>query len=273
MHPIDRRQIQLTLLEILKDVDAFCRASGIRYSLAYGTLLGAVRHKGFIPWDDDIDLLMPRPDFERFLATYGKEPGARYQCLFNARGKKINFVNFFAKVHDTKTLSIESRMRKSHRFGLSIDLFPVDGKPDDRKALLRHEKRLGHCAHQILLKQRPFFPLSFHNPLPAMIEAHLHSLDGLLRRCMKLMKEYDFSTSRLCGSAPIGSNGLKEVYERELFEEYIELEFEGCRFLAFSRWDEYLRQQFGDYMQLPPENQRKSHGLTVYLLDEPMRMD
>ena len=235
MHPIDRRQIQLTLLEILKDVDAFCRASGIRYSLAYGTLLGAVRHKGFIPWDDDIDLLMPRPDFERFLATYGKEPGARYQCLFNARGKKINFVNFFAKVHDTKTLSIESRMRKSHRFGLSIDLFPVDGKPDDRKALLRHEKRLGHCAHQILLKQRPFFPLSFHNPLPAMIEAHLHSLDGLLRRCMKLMKEYDFSTSRLCGSAPIGSNGLKEVYERELFEEYIELEFEGCRFLAFSR--------------------------------------
>lgn len=272
MYQIDHRQIQPGLLEILKDVDAFCRTSGLRYSLAYGTLLGAVRHKGFIPWDDDIDLLMPRPDFERFLDTYNTS-GTRYRCICNVRGDQVNFVNFFAKVHDPLTRCIEPRMRKADRIGLNIDIFPVDGKPDDPAELERHERRLGHCTHQILLRQRPFFPVNFHNPLPAMVEAHLHSLDSLMERCEGLMKEYPFEGSRLCGSAPIGSKGLMEVYERGLFEEYVDLEFEGCRFRAFRRWDEFLRQQFGDYMQLPPENRRKSHGFVVYRLDAPLSSD
>ena len=69
----DLREIQLRLLDILTDVDRFCRSEGLRYSIAYGTLLGAVRHKGFIPWDDDVDILMPRPDFERFIASYGQD--------------------------------------------------------------------------------------------------------------------------------------------------------------------------------------------------------
>lgn len=74
MQKLSHREIQLYLLDILKAVDSFCVKEGIRYSMAYGTLLGAVRHKGFIPWDDDIDLLMPRLDYERFVSMFGKSP-------------------------------------------------------------------------------------------------------------------------------------------------------------------------------------------------------
>lgn len=92
---LSHREIQLYLLDILKAVDAFCAKEGIRYSMAYGTLLGAVRHKGFIPWDDDIDLLMPRPDYERFVATFGKDPDSRYRCLCHKEGVKGDrFVHF-----------------------------------------------------------------------------------------------------------------------------------------------------------------------------------
>ena len=103
MVQLTKPQIHSVLLEILKEVDSFCKEKGLRYSMAYGTLLGAVRHKGFIPWDDDIDILMPRPDFERFVTEFGKEPGARYRCLYNTDNENECFMHFFAKVHDSWT--------------------------------------------------------------------------------------------------------------------------------------------------------------------------
>ena len=115
MQKLSHREIQLYLLDILKAVDAFCAKEGIRYSMAYGTLLGAVRHKGFIPWDDDIDLLMPRPDYERFVATFGKDPDSRYRCLCHKEGVKGDrFVHFFAKLHKatTQTSYTECIVRK-----------------------------------------------------------------------------------------------------------------------------------------------------------------
>ena len=97
MVQLSKPQIHSVLLEILKVVDKFCKEKGLRYSIAYGTLLGAVRHKGFIPWDDDIDILMPRPDFERFVSEFGKEPGARYRCLYNTENSRFFQVNVLLK--------------------------------------------------------------------------------------------------------------------------------------------------------------------------------
>ena len=124
MRQLSLEEIHACLLDILKSVDKFCLENNLRYSIAYGTLIGAVRHKGFIPWDDDIDLLMPRPDFDRFVATFGREPGARYRCLYNARNEDENFIHFFAKVHDTHTVSTQGKFEK-YKFGVDIDIFPA----------------------------------------------------------------------------------------------------------------------------------------------------
>ena len=263
MKQFDLKQIHDALLGLLNAVDDFCRQHGIRYSLAYGTLLGAVRHKGFIPWDDDVDLLMPRPDFERFVATFGKD-GGPYQCLYNTSTEDAHFVNFFAKVHDTRTISNEKRM-KNYRFGLNIDIFPVDGKPDTIEEQTRHERKLAHYVHRIYLDQRPFFPFSFHDPLIPKIEAHCFSLEHWFRKTVDMMKSYDYETSKFCGSVTTRYNGLIEIFEKEFFEDYVELEFEGRKYMAFKDWDRFLKQQYGDYMQLPPENKRRTHELQVYL--------
>ena len=263
MKELDHRQIQLRLTDILTEVDAFCKARSIRYSMAYGTLLGAVRHKGFIPWDDDIDLLMPRPDFERFVATF-EHPYLR--CLYNARGENERFVHFFAKVHDPRTLSLEKNADAS-RFGLNIDIFPVDGKPDlPEKQQLKRERLLSHYAHRLSICGGRFKLFNFHQTLPAKISAHLLGAQYWLNKMNSEMKRYPFGSGRLAGSVSVRYNGLVEIFGLEMFENYTTLPFEGRRFSAFAAWDEFLTHQFGDYMQLPPESKRRTHNLKAYEL-------
>ena len=259
MKQLSHEEIQAHLLGILKDVDAYCRVHDIRYSMAYGTLLGAVRHKGFIPWDDDIDLLMPRPDFERFVAGYGNE---RYQCLYGTRNEKADFVNFFAKVHDTWTESHEGG--KYYRFGLNIDIFPVDGKPADPAEHLAWEKKMHSQTHRLRLRYKPLFS----HPLFAVLSAHMHSQMWWHKHCEALLKSHTLETSAYCGGLPVNFNGTANVFPRDMFESYTDLPFEDASFRAFTRWDDYLKQEFGDYMQLPPVEKRKSHHLEVYRINE-----
>ena len=260
MEQINNAEIHKYLLDILKNIDEFCRVEGIRYSLAYGTLIGAVRHKGFIPWDDDIDLLMPRPDFERFTKEFKDESG-RYACLFQTEGEEGTFQHIFAKVHDSWTV-IEGQ--KNCRYGLFVDIFPVDGKPDDTETQMWMERRLSHYAHRLTLCGSRFNPFNFHQPLFASIEAHLKGPKHFIKAAQELMFKYPYGSCKKAGAVSMTRNGTREVFDRELFEHYTTLEFEGCRFQAFEDWQCFLVQQYGDYMQLPPEKDRRSHGISAY---------
>ncbi len=267
MKKLSHREIQLYLLDILKAVDSFCAKEGIRYSIAYGTLLGAVRHKGFIPWDDDIDLLMPRPDYERFVASFGKEGDSRYRCLCHKEGDKGDrFVHFFAKVEDTHTKSLQGK-GCDYDFGLNIDIFPMDGKPENPDFQRKREHRLTHWSHRLNICGTRFDLFNFHQPLFSKLEAHAMGAEYWLKKINSEVLKYPYETSRLAGAVSVTYNGTREIFEKSMLEEYSDIEFEGCRFKAFRRWDGWLSQMFGDYMTLPPEKDRKTHDLTVYLLD------
>lgn len=261
MKELNLNEIHTVLLDILKDVDAFCQAEGLRYSLAYGTLLGAVRHQGFIPWDDDIDIMMPRPDFERFVATYGQR--GPYNCLYVENSDKGQFIQCYAKVQDTRTVSVERKRSNVYRFGLNLDIFPIDVAPADPARHLDFAKTVTRFRHRIYLSQRPFFPFTFHDPLIPKIQAHRHSPQWWAKQCEDHLKQYAASDSPFAGPVS-GGLGLIEIYDRKLFDEYIRLPFEDTSFQAIAGWDIFLRQQFGDYMQLPPENKRRTHGLTAW---------
>ena len=128
MRKIDEDELKSIELDILKDVANFCDENGLRYYLCGGTLLGAIRHKGFIPWDDDIDIIMPRPDYIKFAELYNKRDSPyRTDSLLTDK----NWTSAFAEVQDTRTIKIYSDFSLPQERGVSIDLFPIDGAPEN----------------------------------------------------------------------------------------------------------------------------------------------
>ncbi len=265
MKPLNLKEIHATLLGILTDVDAFCREHDLRYSLAYGTLLGAVRHEGFIPWDDDIDIMMPRADFERFVQLY-RDRGP-FRCLYDTDTPEARFITCYAKVMDSRTVSIEKKRKNIYRFGLNLDIFPVDAAPADPAMHEEFAKTVSRLRRRVYLSQRPFFPFTFHDPLIPKIQAHRHPVSWWMDRCVTFLTRYNGTGSPFAGPVS-GGGGAIEIYDRQMFENYVDLAFEGHFFRAVADYDTFLRQQFGNYMQLPPESERRTHGLTAFRKEE-----
>ena len=268
MQRLDRAQIQQVLLGILKEADRFCRAHDIRYSLAGGTLLGALRHQGFIPWDDDADLIMPRPDYERFVALFNKEENSHYHLLTQEHNEDKWYVNCYSKLEDSNTRSTEWGIRFSSKFGINVDVFPVDGLPDDPKQQRRIIMKAGHLTRLVSLRQKRFSQFfRFHaGPPLAKIEAHLHSVDYWLKQCRRVMQAHDFETSPYAG-ALCGVYRTREVFPRTLFEHYKDYDFEGIKLRGLEDAETYLSSLYGNWRQLPPEDQREGkHHLEAYSL-------
>ena len=241
-------------LEILKHFAAFCDANGLRYFLAYGTLIGAVRHKGFIPWDDDIDVWMPRPDYNRLLEIFNSQNG-RYRVV-NPYEKISRHT--FAKIIDTQTVKIEQMIDYSNGY-IGIDVFPLDGEPSDELEFSKWYVKL-----QKQYKRHSFFVIENKGGLKRkfllpILKFVLRNKDIYLRKANKLHLKFPYQKCEYIGAVESVYNFKSNRYKREWFDESTEIDFEDTKFKVPVGYHKILTQMYGDYMKLPPKEKQVTH--------------
>jgi len=259
------RQLQLTQLEILKVFDAFCRKHDLKYSLYAGSLLGAVRHKGFIPWDDDLDVCMAREEYDRFLALWVQNPTQGY-ILQNKENSKY-FDQSFSKLRKDHTTFLENDWQiGNHHTGIFLDIFPIDRIPNGR--INRAIFRWRCMKYQLLTREfappeaHPFVKLGSKLILALIPTAHRQ--DVRLRTIAGITKYNTQHNLDLIGIEAMSAL-RKTPLPPEMFNSFVRLPFEDSSFMCFAKWDTALRQHFGNYMQLPPEEERtwKHHPILI----------
>ena len=239
----------------LREIDAFCRKHDICYFLSYGSLIGAIRHKGFIPWDDDIDIAMPRPDYERFVREFAS---SRYAVLDRLKDKNCPFL--YGKVVDPDTI-VKENYDCPVEVGVNVDIFPIDGLPADKKQSdklcekIKLLRKLLEIKRLYVSKNRPLWKNILHVSGKIIL---LPISDRRLQcRISKLQRLFSYSNASWVADLNFG--GKERRVPKSLFEKTIDVDFEGDKYLAPVGYDAWLRVIFGDYMKLPPEEKRVSN--------------
>ena len=262
-------------LGILLSFHNFCEKHGLRYYMAGGTLIGAIRHKGFIPWDDDIDLMMPRPDYMKLVELVSKDcmMDEHYKvdcCYFNK-----NALSSALRIFDTRTELKFENFRIPYVLGCWIDVFPLDGLASDQKKIKKHFKKMRLAMDLYLCsitklggKRRSklvtILQYGIAPVLPFLRIFKNHQYTALLDR---ISREYDYDSAEYVGVLE-GRAEEKEAMLKTALEPSVQVDFEGHKFYAMANYHEYLTNLYGDYMQLPPEDQQVSrHEIKVYWKD------
>lgn len=260
---LSNEEIKKVGLGILSDVADFCEKNGIEYCLVCGTALGAVRHNGFIPWDDDIDIGMPREDYERFLESYRSE---NYRLCDTRFDRKYPYA--FAKVCDNQTVLLEN-IADPCDMGVYIDVFPIDGLPEDEALRRQHIKRIDWDMRLIAWKRISWDKKvgAVHKIIQVLAKSILYVIPMrvLVRKLDNDVKRYPYAKSRYVGHMVTKAIWGSDVKPREMFENPVAHVFEDREFRVPGQVNAYLRQEYGDYMQLPPEDKRVAkHDFIAY---------
>lgn len=252
-------QLKSIQLEVMDYFHSWCVEHQITYYITAGTLIGALRHKGFIPWDDDIDLVMLRPDYEKLLTKFSND--GRYRLYSIETDPSCIYA--YAKIYDSETVMIEADEKDHPAIGVNIDIFPLDNVTDDYQDGVKMKKSLKLLNDIMGVKQLDRANRGLIKNVTVAVLRFISSFFSypyLISRINKKSKKYIANNdSKYLVNAVIYAKGEREILEREWFKETVDLEFEGCQYKAPIGADQYMRRLFGDYMQLPPEDKRVSH--------------
>lgn len=265
------RQIQMVGLDMLRYFDRLCSERGLRYFLSGGTLLGAVRHQGFIPWDDDVDVMMPRPDYNRLCEWMDGHRDGRYLIL--QTGEHTDYATPYLRVLDTRTHVIPTEYMRHSVPHLFLDVFPIEGLPDDERTCLRFYRKMR--AYDVMYqssKKAQFQPGERLQALKKLFIGLARRTGGTAawaRRFNKAAQKTPFGQTKHAGVCVIAHYGARERMPLDVFSESVPVTFEGQTFPAPKGYDVYLRNLYGNYMQLPPEEKRFSaHRLRCWQEEE-----
>ena len=255
-------------LAILKHFDAFCKEHNIRYYLAYGTLLGAIRYKKFIPWDDDVDVLVPRDDYERLLKIY--EDNTQYKLFAFEKDGKFHYP--FAKICDMSTRKVLPEFRSSDAIpGVEIDIFPLDCWHSNYEKAQKEARSI--------YRDMAFLQASQYKKSPAKkgmksllwqlisFYARIRTDKYFNKKIVKKSKANEQDDPALVGSKSWCIYGERGIIPSEAFADVVYVEFEGGMFPAPKGYDTYLTCLYGDYLPEPPkEKQKTNHSFKAYRL-------
>lgn len=261
------KEIQFVGLDIMKDIHEFCVRNNIRYSLAYGSLIGAIRHKGFIPWDDDIDIMMPRPDFERFSREYKSRNGFVLSSVYN----HDTYINY-TRVYDNKTIVKSPGKSSTHDYGIWVDIYPIDGISDNNVVSKNQFHRLRHYT-ALVMDWRKTLRKKESSNLWVCLKAYLYLIRLWLfnkgdfhfwhQQICDICKEHQFGETKRCSSlvcVDANRKNKQEIFRTADFNSFELKPFEDQQFYVVSEYDHVLRTIFGDYMEMPPKEKRISHA-------------
>lgn len=264
MKPLTVEERHPYFLGIANAIHKHCMKYGIKYFIAYGTLLGAARHKGFIPWDDDFDVMMMREDYEKFAATFQDD---RYVFLDCHNSKRVQ--STFGRVCDSKTCMVAHRGRTITgkpilKPGLFVDIYVIENissNKDEQMAFIKKVKRFNFILKWFIRLKKVLRVLRCIN-----VKDDFAPLTYYLRKMQNVEKSYSKPTGY--GICFAGRAADETVLDMSLFEDVIEMPFEDLVFCAPARYEDILTQRYGNWRKLPPvEEQCATHGVGYCLLD------
>ena len=262
----DLKKLHEVQVEILKDIDKFCQEHNITYFLIAGTLLGAIRHKGFIPWDDDIDIGMLRSDYEKFIKTYPSDKNNKY--FVQTLETDPNYWHSYAKIRKKNTFMNEAKIASLNlNKEIFVDLFPFDNVKDGGYDKIKYRANIIKVIRESIYVKRKIITLRDCRIKFLSAIFLIFPVKTLYKFQKKLMMKYDkIETTNV--ACYIGEYQTRNEYlKKDVFLPVKKQEFEGEMFNAINKPEVYLEQIYGDYMKLPPKEKRVAHGVLEISLD------